>query len=110
MSTGNMDLFAKDTLVEVSSDEGFLWWMSLFCYEGSKFVRPLPPPPPNDEQEQQRFEVNDVVDTYRNDGWWVGVESKVCGEEEQRVYSVLLENPSRTMNFKLVEVSSGLGW
>ncbi|KAK1575176.1 hypothetical protein Q3G72_003208 [Acer saccharum] len=105
MSPGNMDLVAKGTLVEVSSDKGWFssgWFVakvldpplsspytpgkmkflvehqSLFCYDGKfgrncvdiKFVRPLPPLPPNDdEQEQQRFEVNDVVDAYCNDGW-----------------------------------------
>ncbi|TXG69256.1 hypothetical protein EZV62_004191 [Acer yangbiense] len=146
MSTGNMDLFAKGTLVEVSSDEGWFsggWFVAklldpplpspstpgkmkflveyqnLRCHDGSKFVRncvdikfvrPLPPPPPNDEKEQQRFEVNDVVDAYRNDGWWVGLVSKVFGEEEQRVYSVLVENPSRTMNFKSTELRFHLDW
>ncbi|TXG69257.1 hypothetical protein EZV62_004192 [Acer yangbiense] len=145
MSPGNIDLFAKDTLVEVSSDERWLsggWFVakvldplppspttpgkmeflveyqSLFWWSRSKlvkrvdikFVRPLPPPPPNDEQEQQGFEVNDVVDAYRNNGWWVGVVSKVLGEEEQRVYSVLLGNPSRTINFRSSELRFHLDW
>ncbi|KAK4838755.1 hypothetical protein QYF36_016190 [Acer negundo] len=75
-----------------------------------KLVRPLPPPPPNDEQEQQRFEVNDVVDAYRNNGWRVGVVSKVLGEEEQRVYLVLLGNPSRTVDFRSSELRFHLDW
>ncbi|KAK3219490.1 hypothetical protein Dsin_013460 [Dipteronia sinensis] len=145
MSPGNIDLFAKDTLVEVSSDEGWLsggWFVAkvldppppstttsakmkflveyqnLRCHDGSKLlrklidiklVRPLPPPPPND-YKQQRFEVNDVVDANYNDGWWVGVVSKVWGEEEQRVYSVLLENPSRRINFRSSELRFHLDW
>ncbi|KAK0595925.1 hypothetical protein LWI29_011104 [Acer saccharum] len=146
MSPGNIDLFAKDTLVEVSSDEGWLsggWFVAkvldppppstttpgkmkflveyqnLRCHDGSKLLRkrvdiklvwPLPPPPPNDEKEQQRFEVNDVVDVYHNNGWWVGVVSKVWGEEEQRIYSVLLENTSRAINFRSSELRFHLDW
>ncbi|TXG69250.1 hypothetical protein EZV62_004185 [Acer yangbiense] len=76
-----------------------------------KFMRPLPPPPPNDdEQEQQRFQVNDVVDAYRNDGWWVGVVSKVWKEEEPMEYLVLLKNPSRIMNFRSSELRFHLDW
>ncbi|KAK4837961.1 hypothetical protein QYF36_009883 [Acer negundo] len=100
MSLGNMNLFTKGTLVEMSSDKGWIFGGCKFvrnCVD-IKFVRPLLPPPPNDEQEQQRCEVNDVVDAYCIDGWWVGVVSKVLpGEEEQRVYSVLLENQSHTV-------------
>ncbi|KAK1568150.1 hypothetical protein Q3G72_021162 [Acer saccharum] len=144
MSPGNIDLFAKDTLVEVSSADGWFpgrWFVakvldppppsptapgkmtflveyqSLLCGTklltrrvDIKFVRPLPPPPPNDEQEEQRFEVNDVVDAYRNNGWWVGVVSKVLGEEEQRVYSVLLGNPSRTVDFRSSDLRFHLDW
>ncbi|KAK2651552.1 hypothetical protein Ddye_011408 [Dipteronia dyeriana] len=146
MPPGNIDSFAKDTLVEVSSDEGWLsggWFVAkvldppppsttttakmkflveyqnLHCQDGSKLlrklvdiklVRPLPPPPQNDEHEKQRFEVNDVVDAYRNDGWWVGVVSKVWGEEEQRVYSVLFENLSRRINFRPSELRFHLDW
>ncbi|KAK0596869.1 hypothetical protein LWI29_019783 [Acer saccharum] len=139
MSPGNIDLFAKDTLVEVSGDERWLsggWFVAkvldppppspttpakmkilvefqdlrhhgklLRMCADIKLVRPLPPPPPNDEQEQQRFEVNDVVDAYRNNGWWVGVVSKVWVEEEQRIYSVLLENPIRAINFTVLRSS-----
>ncbi|TXG69260.1 hypothetical protein EZV62_004195 [Acer yangbiense] len=139
MSPGNIDLFAKDTLIEVSSADGWFpgrWFVAkvldppppsptapgkmtfLVEYQSLlygtklltrrvdiKFVRPLPPPPPNDEQEQQRFEVNDVVDAYRNNGWWVGVVSKVWVEEEQRIYSVLLENPIRAINFIVLRSS-----
>ncbi|KAK1577834.1 hypothetical protein Q3G72_025278 [Acer saccharum] len=96
-------------------------YQSLLCHETHdgrellrkhvdvKLVRPLRPPPPNDDK-QQRFEVNDVVDAYYNDGWWVGVVSKVWGEEEQRVYTVLLENPSRIMNFRSSELRFHLDW
>ncbi|KAK1574845.1 hypothetical protein Q3G72_000366 [Acer saccharum] len=145
MSPGNIDLFAKGTLVEVSSADGWFpggWFVGkvldppppsptapgkmIFLVEyqsllyGSKllrkrvdikFMRPLPPPPPNDdEQEQQRFEVNDVVDAYRNDGWWVGVVSKVWKEEEPMEYLVLLKNPSRIMNFRSSELRFHLDW
>ncbi|KAK3219508.1 hypothetical protein Dsin_013478 [Dipteronia sinensis] len=145
MSTGNIDLFAKGTLVEVSSADGWFpggWFVAkvldrpppsptapgkmtfLVEYQsllyGSnllrkrvdiKFLRPLPPPPPkDDEQEQQRFQVNDVVDAYRNDGWWVGVVSKVWKEEEPMEYLVLLENPSRIMSFRSSELRFHLDW
>ncbi|KAI9159758.1 hypothetical protein LWI28_001675 [Acer negundo] len=145
MSPGNIDLFAKGTVVEVSSADGWFpggWFVAkvldppppsptapgkmtfLVEYQsllyGSKllrkrvdikFLRPLPPPPPNDdEQEQQRFQVNDVVDAYRNDGWWVGVVSKVWKEEEPMEYLVLLENPSRIMNFRSSELRFHLDW
>ncbi|KAK2651535.1 hypothetical protein Ddye_011391 [Dipteronia dyeriana] len=145
MSPGNIDLFAKGTIVEVSSADGWFpggWFVAkvldppppsptapgkmtfLVEYQsllyGSKllrkrvdikFVRPLPPPPPNDDgQEQQRFQVNDVVDAYRNDGWWVGVVSKVWKEEEPMEYLVLLENPSRIMNFRSSELRFHLDW
>ncbi|KAI9161687.1 hypothetical protein LWI28_019766 [Acer negundo] len=96
-------------------------YQSLLCHEtldgrellrkhvDVKLVRPLRPPLPNDDK-QQRFEVIDMVDAYYNDGWWVGVVSKVWGEEEQRVYSVLLENPSRIMNFRSSELRFHLDW
>ncbi|KAK4839895.1 hypothetical protein QYF36_025795 [Acer negundo] len=144
MSPGNIDLYAKDTLVEVSCADGWFpgrWFVAkvldppspsptapgkmtlLVEYQSLlygtkllrrrvdiKFVRPLPPPPPNDEQEQQRFEVNDAVDAYLDNGWWVGVVSKVLGEEEQRVYSVLLGNPSRTVDFRSSDLRFHLDW
>ncbi|KAK3228638.1 hypothetical protein Dsin_000519 [Dipteronia sinensis] len=90
---------------------------SLLCQDGSKllietvdfkFLRPQPPPPSYDEQH--KFQVNDLVDAFYNDGWWMGVVSEVSKKEEPLQYSVLFENPSHMVTFKPSELRLHLDW
>ncbi|KAL5801113.1 hypothetical protein ACOSQ3_032745 [Xanthoceras sorbifolium] len=72
-----------------------------------KFVRPLPPDV--SDNEHQTLEVNDVVDGYLVDAWWVGVVYEVL-EEEPKSYSVLLSSPPDLINFKHSDVRLHLDW
>ncbi|KAL5767583.1 hypothetical protein ACOSP7_014181 [Xanthoceras sorbifolium] len=72
-----------------------------------KFVRPLPPDV--SDNEHQTLEVNDLVDGYLVDAWWVGVVYEVL-KEEPRGYSVLLSNPPDLINFKHSDVRLHLDW
>lgn len=104
-------LFCKGTLVEVSSDEdGFqgAWfaattveptgkdkylveYQSLRTEDDKEFlkeeidikhIRPSPP----ETLMVDRFNKLDEVDALYNDGWWVGVISKVCSNSKYVVY------------------------
>ncbi|XP_065854764.1 DUF724 domain-containing protein 7-like [Euphorbia lathyris] len=65
------------------------------------FIRPLPPPTAAD----QTYELNDIVDAFRRNGWWKGVVSKVSVTEEEekgksrRRYTVVFENPSEQFDY-----------
>lgn len=54
----------------------------------SGFLRPLPPLGPDDDAGKV-FEVNDVVDAFWLDGWWVGVVVKVSNA---KAYSVFFDD------------------
>ncbi|KAK2665510.1 hypothetical protein Ddye_004084 [Dipteronia dyeriana] len=76
------------------------------------FIRPLPPPPLR-EEGMQRFHVNDVVDGYYNDGWWVGVVSHVkrdCKAEDSKPYTVLFDDPPDSVKFRPSELRFHLDW
>lgn len=104
------DMFCKGTLVEVSSDEeGFegAWfaatvvepkgknkflveYMNLRTDDDSEFlreeidilhIRPYPP-----EHACDQFNLLQEVDALYNDGWWVGVISKVLSNSRYVVY------------------------
>ncbi|KAK4835785.1 hypothetical protein QYF36_014530 [Acer negundo] len=90
---------------------------SLLCQDGSKlltetvdfkFLRPQPPPPSYDEQH--KFQVNDLVDAFYNDGWWIGVVSEVFKKDEPLQYSLLFKNPSHMVTFKPSELRLHLEW
>lgn len=105
------ELFCKGTLVEVSSDEdGFqgawfaativeptgkdkylIQYQSLRTEDDKEFlkeeidikhIRPSPP----ETLIVDRFNKLDEVDALYNDGWWVGVISKVCSNSSYLVY------------------------
>jgi hypothetical protein len=48
----------------------------------ARHIRPCPPPIP----VSNGFKLLDEVDAFCNDGWWVGVISKVIGEQKYTVY------------------------
>ncbi|KAI3792857.1 hypothetical protein L2E82_06748 [Cichorium intybus] len=106
----NMDRFKKGALVEVSSDEdGFqgAWFAAtvieqvssgnfLIEYKSirndedtefltevvdSNHIRPHP-----GQEAVDHFRVLEEVDALYNDGWWVGVISKVVGKQKYEVY------------------------
>jgi hypothetical protein len=104
------DIFTKGALVEVSSDEeGFhgswfaatvvesvgkhkflIEYKSLRTDDDSAFLREevdnlhIRPQPP--ENVVDRFKQLDEVDALYNDGWWIGVISKVLGGSRYIVY------------------------
>ncbi|KAK4836423.1 hypothetical protein QYF36_022858 [Acer negundo] len=74
-------------------------------------IRPLPPPPR--EEEMHRFQVNDVVDGYYNDGWWVGVVCHVMCDseaEDSKPYTVLFDDPPDSVKFRPSELRFHLDW
>ncbi|KAK3194911.1 hypothetical protein Dsin_026221 [Dipteronia sinensis] len=69
------------------------------------FVRPIPPFEMHDDQT---FQVNDVVDGYYNDGWWVGVVCHVW--EDSKAYTVVFDDPPDSVKFRSSEVRVHLDW
>ncbi|GLT95515.1 hypothetical protein SLE2022_131940 [Rubroshorea leprosula] len=67
------------------------------------FIRPLPPRPEPD----QIFEVNDIVDAFHRDGWWVGVVSRVL---DHRRYYVSFEEPGEQLEFDRSNLRVHLDW
>ncbi|XP_077218782.1 agenet domain-containing protein [Tasmannia lanceolata] len=124
--------FTKGTLVEVSSDEeGFIgcWFIATVVkvIEKSKFlveyqslrtddetehlteiidsfhIRPVPPQTP----EVGSFPLLEEVDAFYNDGWWVGVISKVLRGHK---YSVYFRNSKEEMEFRYSELRLHRDW
>ncbi|KAM7265583.1 hypothetical protein ACFE04_003266 [Oxalis oulophora] len=73
-------------------------------------IRPLPPQPLVEDKEQHSscsFVLNDVVEAFYNDGWWVGVVDKVKrsggsgsgGGGEMKRYRVRFEDPLHFIEF-----------
>ncbi|KAI3768699.1 hypothetical protein L2E82_19529 [Cichorium intybus] len=86
----NMDRLNKGALVEVCSDEdGFqgAWFAAtvinqfLIDVVDSNHIRPHPI-----HEAVNHFCVVEEVDALYNDGWWVGVISKVVGKQKYEVY------------------------
>ncbi|KAK1418916.1 hypothetical protein QVD17_28067 [Tagetes erecta] len=56
------------------------------------------------------FEIDDVVDAYYLDGWWVGVVKKVIVDGELNKYVVLLENWGREFEFERSMLRFHVDW
>ncbi|KAK1560158.1 hypothetical protein Q3G72_022989 [Acer saccharum] len=69
------------------------------------FIRPIPPFEMHDDQ---KFQINDVVDGYYNDGWWVGVVYHVW--EDSKSYTVVFDDPPDSVKFRSSEVRVHLDW
>ena len=69
------------------------------------FIRPIPPFEMHDDQT---FQVNDVVDGYYNDAWWVGVVRHVW--ENPKAYTVVFDDPPDSVKFRSSEVRVHLDW
>ncbi|KAK0589431.1 hypothetical protein LWI29_014204 [Acer saccharum] len=68
-------------------------------------IRPLPP---YEMLNDQKFQVNDVVDGYYNDGWWVGVVCNVW--EDSKAYTVVFDDPPDLIKFRSSLVRVHLDW
>ncbi|KAI5398679.1 protein AGENET DOMAIN (AGD)-CONTAINING P1 [Lathyrus oleraceus] len=123
--------FKEGDLVEVCSDEdGFkgAWfsatlieakagWKFVVEYESlldddSKLLREevsilqiRPRPPKTDDVDQFKF--LDEVDTYYNDGWWVGIVSKVLGDSK---YIVYFRNSNEELKFEHSQLRLHQDW
>ncbi|CAA2982930.1 Hypothetical predicted protein [Olea europaea subsp. europaea] len=67
------------------------------------FVRPAPPP----SEIVEGFEVNDVVDAYYRDGWWIGVVKRV---EEGPKFVVTFQNPPDELDFGISNLRVHWDW
>ncbi|GLT36427.1 hypothetical protein SLA2020_108030 [Shorea laevis] len=67
------------------------------------FIRPLAPGPEPDRS----FEVNDIVDAFHRDGWWVGVVSRVLDHHR---YYVSFEEPGEELEFDRSNLRVHLDW
>lgn len=66
-------------------------------------VRPLAPSGTNDDV----VEVNDMVDVFHKDGWWVGVVEKVVGKDD---FLVAFDDPPDSMVVKRSDVRLHFDW
>lgn len=69
------------------------------------FVRPLPPV---GKGLNEVIEVNDVVDAFFNDGWWVGVVEDVV--DDGRKFVVSFDDPPDTMVCRRSDVRVHFDW
>ncbi|KAK1404150.1 hypothetical protein POM88_003755 [Heracleum sosnowskyi] len=69
------------------------------------FVRPLPPV---GKGPNEVIEVNDVVDTFYNDGWWVGVVKDVVDDGTK--FLVSFDDPPHTMKCRRSDVRVHFDW
>ncbi|KAM7270983.1 hypothetical protein ACFE04_030197 [Oxalis oulophora] len=77
-------------------------------------IRPLPPLQER-KQHSSSFHLNDVVEAFYKDGWWVGVVDKVkltgtAGGGEMKWYSVRFEDPLHFMGFYENELRPHFNW
>ncbi|XP_074340154.1 DUF724 domain-containing protein 6-like isoform X2 [Apium graveolens] len=68
-----------------------------------ELVRPLAPSGIKDDD----FEINDVVDVYHKDGWWVGVVEKVLSKDE---VLVAFDDPPDKITAKRLDVRFHFDW
>ncbi|KAM7273897.1 hypothetical protein ACFE04_028561 [Oxalis oulophora] len=83
-------------------------------------IRPLPPTLLVEEDKKHSscsFELNDVVEAFYNDGWWVGVVDKVKrsggsggGGGEMKRYRVRFEDPLHFIEFDENELRPHFDW
>lgn len=88
----------------------------------ASYVRPLPPRYPrrreNDNVAEEGdsdggvdFEVNDVIDAFHRDGWWIGVvKEKVIVEADKMNFIVSFENPPEEFVFKSSQLRFHVDW
>lgn len=69
-------------------------------------VRPLPPPMINDNNDGA-IDINDVVDVFHKDGWWVGVVVEVVDKDQFLVY---FDDPPDSMVVNKLDVRLHLDW
>lgn len=69
------------------------------------FVRPLPPV---GKGLNEVIEVNDVVDAFYNDGWWVAVVDDVV--DDGRKFEVSFDDPPETMVLRRSDVRVHFDW
>lgn len=90
------------------------------------YIRPLPPRNPRSNNDIQAvaeaeteegsadFQVNDVVDAYLRDGWWIGVVRKVIGDGdgdgEMKKYLVSFESPPEEFEFDGSQLRLHVDW
>ncbi|KAL2491749.1 DUF724 domain-containing protein 3 [Abeliophyllum distichum] len=111
-------LFPEGSLIEVKTDEeGFkdVYFLAtclladdnesdlLREFVDLKFVRPAPPP----LEIVEGFAVNDVVDAFYRDGWWIGVVKKV---EEGSRFVVTFQNPPDELQFGISDLRAHWEW
>lgn len=100
------------TLVEVKGEGKFVVEYDSLLDEDSSLLREdvdilqMRPRPPKTAEVAQ-FEVLDEVDAYYNDGWWVGVVSKVLGDSK---YIVFFRNSNEEIEFQHSQLRLHQDW
>lgn len=100
------------TLVEVKGEGKFVVEYDSLLDEDSSLLREdvdilqMRPRPPKTAEVAQ-FEVLDEVDAYYNDGWWVGVVSKVLGDSK---YIVFFRNSDEEIEFQHSQLRLHQDW
>lgn len=72
-----------------------------------RFVRPRPP---FRHASGGHFALHQLVDAFYNDGWWVGVVSRVAEKGRQRRYSVAFPSTREEMEFAASQLRTHLEW
>ncbi|KAF5200733.1 hypothetical protein FRX31_009681 [Thalictrum thalictroides] len=69
-------------------------------------LRPIPPK----ETTFRRFQLNEEVDAFFNDGWWKGVVSKICTQGSSLKYSVFFNPTKEVLDFEQSDLRTHLDW
>lgn len=100
------------TLVEPKAERKFVVEYESLLDDDSKLLREevsmlqiRPRPPKTDDVDQFKF--LDEVDAYYNDGWWVGVVSKVPGDSK---YIVYFRNSNEELEFQHSQLRLHQDW